>query len=794
MLKLPKFYRSDLVYYRSFLLTLTPLLVAGLVFAAYVWVGGNQAITAVVGLLVLIAGLALTLLVAAIQLRRMLRPLQLVNRAMKRVQAGQRDVRLRHPFDGEMAELQAGFNAMAEELAMSEDRLQEQIDQATREAQESMEVVEIRNAELDLARRRAIEASRAKSAFLANMSHEIRTPMNGIIGFTRLLDKTELADKQRDFLVTIQKSANSLLRIVDDILDFSKLESGKLVLNHEPFSLRECVESAVTLWAPQAHAHHLELVSMVYSDVPDHLVGDETRIIQILNNLLGNAVKFTQRGEIIVRVMVDAEDEHTVSVTFAISDTGIGIPLGEQQRLFMAFDQGSASTGRLFGGTGLGLSICHSLATAMNGQISVTSRVGEGSVFRVTLRLDRDPDAPAQRQVPPLNRRVLLFERHNLARIALRNSLNDLGLAVDDFARTDDANAADTSRYALAAIGCSDADDDIAETLELVEELARRRELPVIALVSSSDEELLARFAERGASYCLSKPPHQRHLQDSLRGCLRGATVAHQAARSAAPAAKLATDPGEILSGKTCLAADDNAINLELITHLLTDMGADVVRAGDGQEAVDLARERDIDMAFLDIHMPRMSGLDAARRIQALERNRDVPIIALTADAAEKNRRDIARAGIQRYVIKPVGEDELREAVEDLLSGRVPTPFIDATVSTASPKDWPVRDEARALRIAGGSHGVADKLFSELCRDLPEAVSELRAALAEHDWTELWQLAHRLHGGAAVCGVPALHHALGELQPAVSLEDEAAVSMLLDRVDSESRRVIATLN
>ncbi|MCB1790592.1 MAG: response regulator [Gammaproteobacteria bacterium] len=790
-LKPPKFYRSDLVYYREYLVTLVPVLSIAVLFAVYLWLGEQRPGLAVAWLFVVALALTVTLFIAAYRLRHMLRPLKIVNRAMKRVQDGERDVHVMRVSDGEMGGLESGFNAMAEELAMAQDRLQDKIDQATREAQESMEVIEIRNAELDLARRRAIEANRAKSEFLANMSHEIRTPMNGIIGFTRLLAKTDLNEKQNDFLTTIQKSASSLLRIVDDILDFSQLESGKLVLNHEPFQLRESVESAVTLWAPQAHARHLELVSMVYSDVPDYLVGDETRIIQILNNLLGNAVKFTEQGEIVVRVMVDEEDEHTLNVTFAVSDTGIGIPLGEQQRLFLAFDQGSANTNRLFGGTGLGLSICHALAVAMNGQINVTSRLGEGSVFRVTLQLERDPDEPAVRHSPPLNRRGLLIERHNLSRISVRNALNDLGLAVDDISREAEIADLDMTRYALVVVGCSDDERHVKETLHLIERILEEYRLPVIALVSSSDEELLARFTNHGVNVCLSKPPNRRHLHQSLRDCLRAGTPAAPPAfpTPAAAGSNPIDEAGPLLQGKVCIAADDHPINLQLITHLLTDMGAAVLQATDGDEAVELAARNAVDMAFLDVHMPRMNGLDAARHLHEMESGRPLHIVALTADAAEKNQRDIARAGIDRFLIKPVNEDELRTTVIDILAGRLPTPYVKATTESTPVRDWPVRDEEQALRIAGGSQSIASKLFSELRNDLPGSVDELKQKVGERDWPELWQLAHRLHGAAAVCGVPALYRTLADLQPAISLEDEAAVKVLLERIEYEAGRI-----
>jgi two-component system sensor histidine kinase BarA len=257
----------------------------------------------------------------------------------------------------------------------------------------------------------------------------------------------------------------------------------------------------------------------------------------------------------------------------------------------------------------------------------------------------------------------------------------------------------------------------------------------------------------------------------------------------ARPTSSSAVDREGLLDGKRCLAADDHAINLQLITHLLRDMGADVLEARDGDEAVQLTMENDIDMIFLDVHMPRMNGLEAARRIEALHAGHPIPIIALTADAEEKNQREIGRAGIQRYLIKPVNEEELRQVVSDVLSGRFETKFFSAAAQTPSAHDWPIRDQAQALRIAGGSASIAAKLFGELRAELPATIASLRNQLEKRDWSELWQLSHRLHGAAAVCGVPALYHALGELQPAITLEDEAAVSALLERVAREAQRV-----
>ena len=758
----------------------------------YLWQFEGQSRLAMIGALLLFPTLLFAVILTAVRLHRTLRPLAALNRSIKRVRSGETDVHINAGSRGEMGELEAGISAIVARLAGGRVELQERVEQAVRDAQESMEVIEIRNAELDIARRRAIEASRAKSEFLANMSHEIRTPMNGVIGFTRLLGKTDLDDKQVDLLATIEKSAISLLRIVDDILDFSRLESGKLILAHEPFSLRDCVESAVALWGPQAHAKQLELVSMVYSDVPDHLVGDETRIIQILNNLIGNAVKFTDLGDIVVRVMLDEPEEHRVRVVFAVSDTGIGVPADEHQRLFRPFDQGSSTAGRLFGGTGLGLSICDALAREMGGDIGVSDNSGTGSVFRVTLWLDRDPDAPPQRQAPPLNRRGLLVEPHPLSRISLRNNLIEMGLAVDDIARYVDLEGIDREDYALVLL-CSAGDEpSLNECRRRVHELVRTIGVPLVVLVSTSDQDRLRSFAEAGALYCISKPPQRRHLLESLRGCLRPENLTRMATTPKPSShADFAAPNHELpLSYRLCLAVDDHPINLQLITHLLEDMGAKVLQAEDGALAVYMAREHEFDMIFMDVHMPRLNGLDAARQILATRPGRPLPIVALTADAAEKTQREIERAGIHRYLIKPISEEELHSVVKDLLES-VPGPveLHDMRAHQKPQKTWPVRDKAQALRIAGGSTGIADKLFAALCGELPETIETMHASLQRRDWSELWQMSHRLHGAAAVCGVPALYHALEDLQPAVALEDETAVELLLEQVTLQAQRL-----
>ncbi|MGL5727637.1 MAG: ATP-binding protein, partial [Plesiomonas sp.] len=342
---------------------------------------------AIAAFFIVLLGVQLNLLFTFRLVKHVTHPITEMVRVVAKIREGKLDARLEEDLIGELDLLKRGINAMAGSLSEYHNEMQQNIDQATSDLRETLEQIEIQNVELDLAKKRALEASRIKSEFLANMSHELRTPLNGVIGFARQLIKTPLHASQVDYINTIERSATNLLAIINDILDFSKLEAGKMVLEKMPFGLRETIGDAITLISGSAHEKGLELVIDIAADVPDNINGDAMRVCQIINNLVGNAIKFTDHGSVQVKLELESQTAEQVVLRCDVIDTGIGITESQQDYLFQAFGQADSSISRRFGGTGLGLVITKRLVNQMGGQISFTSNVDQGSNFWFTLPL-----------------------------------------------------------------------------------------------------------------------------------------------------------------------------------------------------------------------------------------------------------------------------------------------------------------------------------------------------------------------------------------------------------------------
>jgi two-component system sensor histidine kinase/response regulator len=643
-----------------------------------------------------------------------------------------------------------------------------------------------READLIAAREAAIEAVEVKSRFLANMSHEIRTPLNAIVGLSHLMLRGLLPGQQRDYVTKIQSSARMLMDVINGVLDFSKIEAGKLGLETTTFFLDEVLEGVANVVAVPAQEKNLELLFSLSAEVPIALEGDPLRLGQVLTNLINNAVKFTQAGEVVVGVEPVMRSEARVRLRFSIRDTGIGLAPEQMAKLFAPFTQVDDSTTRRFGGTGLGLAISRQLIELMGGQIEVESAPGVGSTFSFTVELGIAAVGPTVQ--PPAVKlrglRVLVADDHSVSRLVLQRYLRDMSFSAETVPSGSEAllalHAAEEAGrpFDLVLVDWKMPGPDGLETSRRIK--AMLRQPPTIIMVTAHGRDEVAPLIERlGIAGLLVKPVTRSVLLDSISRVMGRAPAREVRADDRAPA---------ILRGARVLVVEDNEINQQVARELLESAGVEVTIAGNGREAVAAVtaggRER-FDAVLMDLQMPEMDGYQATRELRSQLRFATLPIVAMTAHALETEKERCRQVGMNDHVAKPVDPAELFTVLARWLE-RTPRPTLAAG-------EIPGVDVTGALRRLRGNRVLLMRLLGELSRQWRDGAERIRGQLSRAEREEALRTAHTLKGAASNLGVDVLARAAGEVEKALGAADESGAVAAVERLGVALVAVCATL-
>lgn len=643
--------------------------------------------------------------------------------AVNKIKAGKLNVTLKTQAKGELLHLEEGINAMAKALSSSHGEMQNSIDTATKDLRRTLETIEIQNIELELAKKEAETASHIKSEFLANISHEIRTPLNGVIGFLQLLMKTRLDEHQKDYLSIIHRSANHLLSIMNDILDFSKIEAGKLILERSPCNIRDILEDAITLMAPMAQEKNIELIASMKPDIPVHILGDAVRLKQILTNLIANAIKYTDTGFVVVTIGCQkALGDHYVFEA-RVKDTGIGLSILEQRKLFQAFQQVETLSNKRLGGTGLGLVICKRLTQYMGGDIGVESTKGHGATFWFTFLTQLS--TPFEEPTPRFDTvHCLLIEENAAALDAIQQSCQCIGVKNQTIALQDFSPALYQNQYSAVLLGLSKTNSSSSILLPIFQE--KPRNLPIFVAINTNNPYEFEKFYNLGAQLVVPKPLslekiitlfQQNHTKDTK-------SISYPPVRS----------------DKKILAVDDYWPNLKLLKAQLgsIDSTLTIDTAIDGKTALARISQENYDLIFLDLSMPDIDGFAVAKIIREMNSpSANIPIIAITAHAHGVDLEGTAATGkalLDGILIKPVTLDALQSILN--------------------------RFEIRTPKAT-------DPLLAQFLEGLPEELAQMEALFRAEDFAKLREVVHRVHGALCYCNLPPLKMVVRSLEIAI---------------------------
>lgn len=567
---------------------------------------------------------------------------------VRNIASGDYSARIAQNAPGELSTLELYVNIMANKLQVTYEDMESQISDYTEELQQTLEELEVKNAAIDIERRNAMLANKSKSEFLANISHEIRTPLSGILGFSELLENTNLGQQENDYAHTIHKSAEILLSIINDVLDFSKIESGKLEINISEFDVQNITEEVIDLLTPAAYEKNIELFYHLDKDIPNIIVTDHARLRQILTNLIGNAVKFTGDGHVHLHIKNHNINEVKKGIKFTVTDTGIGMDKINNESLFDAFTQADTSITRRFGGTGLGLVISKRLTQLMGGEIGFDSTLNEGSTFWFTIPVETPDKMMAEKQTLLDNVKVNLIDDQNLFRESITSMFESWGCIVYE----DQHDDCDIQVISISRLDMHDV------KLKLLSDKFSQSDKPTLAIVSTRSYDDLDKIKDIGINNAVFRSTKSTSIKQIVYELL----TPNQKCCIADDQLDMA-DSEKIWSDLSILVVDDNNINLKLAEVLLSKNGATVFTATSGDEAISLIKSKDFDLIFMDLHMPGLDGYETTQRIRNFEEVKNNVIIALTANAMAEEQGKVTKNNMDDILIKPITEKQIQDMV-----------------------------------------------------------------------------------------------------------------------------------